>query len=356
MITISLSSQNYQKAVRLSLSVLKGEGLLLLPSDTVYILAVDATNQKAVQKLLSFKNRWTGKAISVAVSDPVMAASYVRFTPSAKTLYQNLLPGPFTLISPGKHRLASGIEAEDGTLGIRIPDHPFLLDLVKKFKKPITATSANLSGRHPHYSPTSFLSTLSQKKKDLLDLLVDGGKLPRNLPSTVIDTTQKELKILRRGDLLASSDQIFISHSPVQTQKIARFIFQKSQKKDSTQPLVFCLTGDLGAGKTVFTQGLGKLFNLPHLPSPTFNIVNEYQINHLSYRIFYHFDLYRLEKPYEFTEINFLSHFTFGSISSIEWSENLGPYFKKLQQLAKLVTVQFEYLSPQTRKISFQVL
>jgi len=357
--TIKLNLKKPQKAIKHSLSVLKEGGLLVFPSDTVYILAVDATNQKAVKKLLSFKSRWTGKAISVAVSDQKMARKYTTLTPKTQNLYQNLLPGPFTIVSKGKHLLPPGIEAEDGTLGIRIPDHKPLLQLIRKLGKPVTATSANLSGRRPHYSLSAFLSPLSRKKKNLIDLLIDAGKLPQNLPSTVIDVTQKEIKVLRRGDLVNFSSYSFISSSPSQTQKIAQFIFRKSlkthTKRAPPKPLVFCLAGDLGVGKTVFTQGIGKILDLDHLPSPTFNIINEYQINYQNYKSFHHLDLYRLEKPYEYEEINFLSHFMKNTISCIEWAENLGPYFKKLQKITSLVTVRLEHINQKTRKISYQI-
>ena len=201
--------------------------MVLFPSDTVYILAVDSTNPVAVQKLLAFKNRWVGKAISVAVCDIDMAKKYVKLSDDTEKLYNRLLPGPFTVVSKGLHNTSAGIEAENGTLGIRIPNSEFILKLVKYLNVPITATSANLSGRTPNYSVTSLLNTLSQKKKDMLDLIVDAGKLPKNLPSTVIDATESELKILRRGDLITANSTSLVSTSEIETGKIAKFLYQK---------------------------------------------------------------------------------------------------------------------------------
>ncbi|MBP9817639.1 threonylcarbamoyl-AMP synthase, partial [Candidatus Shapirobacteria bacterium] len=166
--------------------VIKQGGLVIFPSDTVYILAVDPTNQKAVDKLLAFKNRWAGKAISIAVLDKKMAEDYVVLNENALNIYANLLPGPFTIVSEGKHKVAKGIEAENGTLGIRIPDNKWIHDLVEMLGVPVTATSANLSGRTPNYT-VNFVKKISQKKQDMIDLIVDAGKLPRNKPSTVVD-------------------------------------------------------------------------------------------------------------------------------------------------------------------------
>src|SRR3989339_569657 len=252
---IKISQKNYLSQ---AVAVIKSGGLVVYPSDTVYILAVDPRNPEAVKKLLSFKNRWPGKAVSVAVSDIKMAQNYVKLSPSTHLLYQNLLPGPFTLVSPGYHRVVAGIEAENGTLGIRIPDSPAILDLINHLGFPITATSANLSGRTPHYSIASFFKTLSQKKKDLIDLVVDAGQLSKNKPSTVIDATEPELKILRRGDLVAASSQSFLSNSEKETGKIAEILLEKILKTATFANIVLALSGDLGCGKTVFSRAVGK--------------------------------------------------------------------------------------------------
>ena len=283
---INISKTTIKEAVKV---ILKG-GLVVFPSDTVYILAVDPTNEKGVKKLLEFKNRWTGKAISVAVLDKNMALDYVELSENAENIYANLFPGPFTIVSKGKHKVFKGIEAENGTLGIRIPDNKYIIDLVKKLGRPITATSANLSGRTPNYSIVSFLRPLSEKKKKMIDLIVDAGKLPRNKPSTVIDATESEIKVLRRGDLITgSTTQTFISKSEKETGKIAEFILKKSLsvtkptlpslEKGGFKPIIFALTGDLGCGKTVFSRNIGYLLGVKEkITSPTFVIYNEYKI------------------------------------------------------------------------------
>jgi L-threonylcarbamoyladenylate synthase len=348
MLQIKIDQKNFDKQIAKIATVIKNGGLILFPSDTVYILAVDPTNPSAVNKLLAFKNRWTGKAISVAVSDVTMAKKYVKLTNDTEKLYSRLLPGPFTIVSNGLHRVAAGIEAENGTLGIRIPNSKYILDLVKILNCPITATSANLSGRSPHYSVASFLNTLSLKKKNMLDLVVDAGKLPKNLPSTVIDATQPELKILRRGDLVTASSTSLLSTSEIETGKIAKYLYQKIIDKKLSGPIVLALSGDLGCGKTVFSQSIGKLLGVKSkITSPTFVIVNDYgQL--------LHFDLYRLSTESDFNEIKFKEYFHDNIVACIEWPENMG---KQNLDWLKLHTnyfaINFEYVSQTERRLYF---
>ena len=344
---LEIKGNNYQKIIEETATVLKDGGLVIFPSDTVYILAVDPTNKKAVEKLLAFKNRWTGKAISIAVLDKKMATEYVELNENSESIYANLLPGPFTIVSNGKGKVAKGIEAENGTLGIRIPDNKYIHDLVKTFGKPVTATSANLSGRTPNYSIASFLRPLSNKKKEMIDLIVDGGKLPRNKPSTVIDATEAELKILRRGDLITGSSQTLISKSEKETEKIAEFLL----KKFGDEPLIFALTGDLGCGKTVFSRKIGHLLGVKEkITSPTFVIYNEYETGKNK---FLHFDLYRISADYELEEIKFFDLFK-NNIACVEWPENMGEKnFEKLKKENKVVTIQFKYIDENTREIKY---
>ncbi len=362
------------KAIEKTVEVIKSGGLVVFPTDTVYGLMVDPTNKKAVEKLLNFKNRWTGKAISVAVLDKKMAMEYVKLSKNDENIYSTLLPGPFTIINNGKHKVVNGIEAENGTLGIRIPDNKYITDLVKILKKPVTATSANLAGRKPNYSIEGFLKSLSKKKRDMIDLIVDAGKLPRNKPSTVIDLTGSEIKVLRRGDLITGKTNSLISKSERETEKIAEFILRKSNPSQTLpltgqglnkKPLVFLLSGDLGCGKTVFSRKIGRLLGVEEkITSPTFVIYNEYKtLTPCPFPLtgqgekmmkFLHMDLYKITSEKDLEEIKFLDLFEKNTISCIEWPENMGEkYLKKLNKIAKTVTVNFGYVDEKTREIRY---
>jgi len=331
--------------------VLKSGGLVVFPSDSVYGLAVDPLNPKAVAKLIAFKDRWPGKAISVAVNSLDMAKKYAKIDTKAENIFKTLLPGPFTVIVPGLHLFAPGIEAENGTIGLRLPKYQFITDLVTELGSPITATSANLSGKTPHYSIPSLLKTLSAKKQALIDLIVDHGQLPKNQPSTVIDISQPEPQILRAGDILVEAGTKFVSQSEADTRRLAQFIFQKITPDH--RPIVFLLTGDLGGGKTVFSQSIGKYLGVKdQITSPTFVILNQYPATLV--KQFLHFDLYRLSAGYEFDEIKFLDHFQPQTVSCIEWPEIMNPQdLKTIRQTCQVISVSFSYLSQNKRLIEY---
>ncbi len=388
---------NYNQIIKQTAELILDGGLVVFPSDTVYILAVDPTNEKGVKKLLEFKNRWTGKAISVAVLNKKMAEDFVTLNENSRGIYKNLLPGPFTIVSEGKHKVAPGIEAENGTLGIRIPDNKYIHDLVELVGRPITATSANLSGRTPNYSIQSFLRPLSKKKMEMIDLIVDAGKLPRNKPSTVIDATESEIKILRRGDLITGKTTNLISKSEKETEKIAEFLLSKSLSgqnpptlrapslekgglKTKHKPLVFLLSGDLGCGKTVFSRKIGHLLGVKEkITSPTYMIYNEYLISPNpslirgeqnleqnpptlwapslekgGLKMFLHMDLYKITSEKDLEEIKFLTLFSEDTVSCIEWPEQMGENFlDKLKEKTRVVSVNFEYVDEETREIRY---
>lgn len=290
---INLNRNNQIATIKEVLAVLKSGGLVVFPSDTVYGLLADAINPKAVTRLLEFKERKPGQAISVFVADKKMSNEYVEINQNANNVINNLLPGPFTIVCKSKQSYkASKLQrskerqeidkrllAENGTLGIRIPDYPLIIQLLTAYGLPLTATSANLSGRPPHYSISSLLKSLSKKKKSALNLIVDAGNLPKNKPSTVIDTTTGQLKTLRIGDLLPKTANSLISKSEDETKHLARFLATKFIKKSFSRPLVFLLEGPLGAGKTIFAKGLAKALKIKEeIVSPTYVIGYEYKI------------------------------------------------------------------------------
>ncbi len=197
--SIDLTKINQISIINSTIEVLKSGGLVIFPSDTVYGLLCDATNEQAVEKLITFKNRPVGKPISV-FTDLQSMDQLVEINKNQQKVFEEILPGPFTIILPSKHKVNKLLESETGTLGVRVPMYRPIKELVEQFKKPITATSANLAGRSPHYSIGSLLNELTEKQKNLIDLIIDAGHLPKNKPSTVVDLSRSNVKILRQGN------------------------------------------------------------------------------------------------------------------------------------------------------------
>jgi L-threonylcarbamoyladenylate synthase len=377
--TIKLHPGKYTSTIDRALKVLRTGGLVILPTETCYIPGVDATNPNAANKLLQFKTRREGKAFSVAVSDQQMAEQYVTLNQSAKHLYQAFLPGPMTVISKlkSKSRIAPGVASEAGTLGIRIPDYPFVLNLITRFGRPITATSANVSYKPTPYSLSQWQKDTPKKSRDLVDLWIDAGPLPRRPTSTVIDTTTDELTIVRQGSIkISQPSESVTTHSETETRSLAAKVVERYRDTIHKRGLAIALQGELGAGKTIFTQGAAQALGIKQrIKSPTFTLVHEYPIISLesqksnarperSRRIkgrkppsgtFYHLDAWRLEKSQELLDLDFKDMLKPGNVIAIEWAEKVFPVVKKLcrQNNVVLITTTIDVLAPITRRWRF---
>lgn len=337
---VSLSEAETEEGKKYIASVLRKGGLIIMPSDTVYGCVVDATSEESLKKLISFKARPTGKAISVFVASIEDAQNYVSMNERQKETLAALLPGPYTLILPSLHVLPLSLEAEDGTLGIRIPKYGWTQEYVTYYGKPLTATSANLAGKSPHYSVEALLHSLSERKKEMIDLIIDAGHLPHNKPSTVIDISGGSMKIIRQGDI--QHDGSHLSHSPADTHTIAQGLLEKYMDTLEDKPLVFLLYGDLGVGKTEFTKGLGALLKTEPIISPTFVIYYEYLCNNAYVDMLYHFDLYRLRDVGELNDLHIETLLQPRSVFCIEWSEKSDALMPLLKDKATVIKVHIE--------------
>lgn len=174
--------------------VVKGGGLVVYPTDTLYGLGADPFNDSAVKKVFILKNRPFDMPLSVAVSDVRMLESIAVLNEPAKRLISRFLPGPLTIILTKKPSISDLLSSGDNQVGIRIPNHPFALRLIKK-AGPLTTTSANL---HSHPEPV----TVEMAKKDLgssVDMYVDCGETKHRLGSTIVDVSEGEVEIVRAG-------------------------------------------------------------------------------------------------------------------------------------------------------------
>ena len=136
-----------QKEVNNALQVLSDGGLILYPTDTVWGIGCDATNEEAVKKVYSLKKRVDSKALICLVADDRMLKKYVKQVPQAAMDIINITDKPTTIIYDEAQNLAKNLIAEDHTIAIRIPDDEFCYQLSRKFNGAIVSTSANISGQ-----------------------------------------------------------------------------------------------------------------------------------------------------------------------------------------------------------------
>jgi L-threonylcarbamoyladenylate synthase len=324
-------------------------GLVIMPTETLYGAMVDATNQTAVNKLTLYKNRPFGKPYSVACANMLMADYYVEINDVAKNLYKTYLPGPLTIVSRGKHKLAIGVESELGTLGIRVPKYKLVLDVVRKYRKPITATSANASYKKRPYKILDILDNLSEKQKGYIDLIVDAGELPHNDPSTVIDTTLDDPVILRQGLIKLKDKNEVLSRNIEDTQNVAKELWQKYEQFLGTRAVVFALEGPMGAGKTIFTKGLGLAMQIKdEVISPTYSLEEEYKLetqnsNVKNQNIFVHIDAWRMVEEKELEEIGFGQRIKNKNVIALEWADRVVNVVREYDEEAVIIWVKIAY-------------
>lgn len=343
---------NHKDVKKLAGEILMSSGLVIFPTETCYGAGVLATDQKAVDKLLKYKKRPHGKAISIAVDDIEMAYRYASINKTALDIYDRFLPGPITVISKYNGGLAEGLASEFGTIGIRIPDYHFIRDLVNFIDTPISATSANSAGKKTPYSIDDVLMNLTDTQKDLIDLIIDAGTLPKNPPSTVIDTTKSDLQILRRGQIGENSvvEKLEIK-TPEEMQKLGKKLIHKNLEVIGDKGLIILFNAELGAGKTQFVKGIGEALKIKEIiKSPTYSLIEEYDSLHGK---LIHIDAWRLENLEELKQLEIEQYMSKGNVLAVEWSGGAESYFLDLAQEkdVELISIDISYNDVNTRKV-----
>jgi len=156
------------KIIQEALAVLKAGGLLLYPTDTVWGIGCDATNEKAVEKVYALKQRADSKSLIVLADSMSMVERYVKKVPDTAYMLVEVNDKPLTVIYPGAVALAPNVVADDGSIAIRIVHHTFCHELLRQFRKPLVSTSANISGEK---TPTNF-AAISNLIKQGVDYIV----------------------------------------------------------------------------------------------------------------------------------------------------------------------------------------
>ena len=180
--------------------VLRVHGLIALPTESFYGLAVDPFDWQALARLREVKHRSEGKPILVLIGDGSHLQSFVqRVPPAATALMHAFWPGPLTIVFPAAGGLSDVLTAGTGSVGIRLSAWQPLVDLLRRVG-PVTGTSANREGMPPARTAEEVQHNLG----DVLDLIIDAGPTPGGQPSTVIDV-RGPIRIMRDGAIERSA-------------------------------------------------------------------------------------------------------------------------------------------------------
>ena len=187
---------NSSDAIQQALKVLQAGGLVAFPTDTVYGVGALAFDGKAVESIYKAKDRPIEKAIPILIGDAEDITKISSGVPlMAKKLAERFWPGPLTIVVPKHLSLPDSVSATN-TVGVRVPDH-IVARSVLRAAGPMAVTSANLSGQP---SPSTAQEVFAQLNGRIA-LILDGGKTPGGVPSTLVDCTGSQPIVVRQGPI-----------------------------------------------------------------------------------------------------------------------------------------------------------
>ena len=188
--------------------ILRGGGLVAYPTETVYGLAASAFIVDTVARVYDAKQRPFSQPLPVqiaSVEDVETLASSVSL--EAKRLIAEFFPGPLTLVFWRLPSVSLTVTGGSNTIGLRMPDHPIALGVLRAFGAPVVCPSANLTGRRAPMSASDVLEDLD----GVIDLVLDGGETNDRIPSTVLDVTQVPARLLREGKITRAELEVFLA-------------------------------------------------------------------------------------------------------------------------------------------------
>ena len=191
-----VKESDLRREVDEAVRVLREGGIILYPTDTVWGLGCDATNAEAVDRIYRLKRSENKKSMLVLCASADMVARYVNRAPGIAFEVMEMATSPLTLILPGATGVAANLIPDEGTLGIRVPDHEFCRRMLRALQRPVVSTSANISGEA---TPTG-LQEVSREIIDGVDFVVNPrfeGKPTRKASSIIAFGEGGEVRIIR---------------------------------------------------------------------------------------------------------------------------------------------------------------
>jgi len=173
-----------------------GGGVVAIPTDTLYGLAADPFSNEAIERVFAVKGRAAGRALPLVAADAAQIAAHIcGLSPAGERLAARYWPGPLTLLVPAPRGLARDVTGGTGKVGVRVPADDVARAICAACGRPITATSANVSGEPATPDPDDVERTLG----DRIDLLIDTGPTRGGPPSTIVDVTSAAPALVRAG-------------------------------------------------------------------------------------------------------------------------------------------------------------
>ncbi len=185
------------KSPQKAASVLNGGGVIIYPTDTLYGIGADAFDEQSVRNVFISKGRPVGNPIPILVKNEAMLREVGEVSEVASILIDKFLPGPLTVVLNEKEKFPPLVTAGTRKVAIRISSHPFVVRLFNLISRPITSSSANISGQDNIFDFNSVYKAFDTK----VDLIIDSGTLDKSKGSTVVNLTVSPPIIVREGDI-----------------------------------------------------------------------------------------------------------------------------------------------------------
>lgn len=192
---IQLSNENYDEVIDKAANILINGGIIAYPTETLYGLGAKYDVEQALDRIFTLKKRPEEKTLTLIIGDLSQLSFITDFIPdSAKKLMRNFWPGPLTLVFKAKKSISKSLVLDD-TVAVRIPGDSFALRLARLVPFPFTATSANISNMPAAQDAATVFNYFGTG----VDLIIDGGKTPGEPPSTIVDVSKDDIKVIRKG-------------------------------------------------------------------------------------------------------------------------------------------------------------
>lgn len=181
------------------IEVLKNDGIIIFPTDTVYGIGGNCFSEKAIRKIFKDKSRPEQKPINVLTNNIEKIQKVAKnISKKEKEIINKYMPGAVTIILDKKEEVPNILTAGLDTIGVRIPNNKIALEILKEFENPLATTSVNISGDLPGLEIQDFI----EEFKDKVDIIIDGGKSKIGIASTIVRVDKNsKINVLRKGSI-----------------------------------------------------------------------------------------------------------------------------------------------------------